>query len=118
MIRTYPNICNALKCTENRTVDKLYDEIWNCPNDWCTYFIGKIFQNRYIVFKVILLDISDKEINQVKLSMKRHAKKCTEMFQKGQRLVHYYGKVPNRYVSIADHGLALDKTICKTERID
>ena len=22
-------------------VDKLYDEIWNCPNDWCTYFIGK-----------------------------------------------------------------------------
>ena len=63
-------------------------------------------------------DISDKEINQVKLSMKRHAKKCTEMFAKGLRLVHYYGKVPNRYVSIADHGLALDQTICKTERVD
>ena len=54
----------------------------------------------------------------MKLSMKRHAKKCTEMFSKGLRLVHYYGKVPNRYVSIADHGLALDQTICKTEQID
>ena len=71
-----------------------------------------------LYIKTMFLDISDKEINQVKLSMKRHAKKCTEMFSKGLRLVHYYGKVPNRYVSIADHGLALDQTICKTEQID
>merc|ERR1712062_54674 len=66
-----------------------------CPNDWCTY------------------------------SIKRHVATCLRNYQSGKRLSHTNdglvdGKTGNRYLSLKENGIALDKSIpiVKTERID
>ena len=45
-------------------------------------------------------------------------RKCKEQFKQGKRLNHFPGQFKahsGKYVSIKDHGIALDKTICKVE---
>ena len=67
----------------------------------------------------IFLDFSSANpltVSKLKCSMRRHVDKCTTMFYtENKRLIHCPGQRPNRYVSIEEHGIALDNSICKTE---
>ena len=67
----------------------------------------------------ILLDFSSANpltVSKLKCSMCRHVDKCTTMYYtENKRLIHCPGQRPNRYVSIEEHGIALDNSICKTE---
>merc|ERR1711935_1211068 len=77
-------------------------KIFNCPNDWCTHWI----------------DTTGKPERRCKMSMKLHTRKCKQMKNRGKRLIHLNGKKPNKYVNIAEHGIALDKAICKAEKVE
>ena len=67
-----------------------------CPNDWCTYNIIGTPKN-----------------------MKRHTEVCQKKFKEGLRLQHTGGEfAPSRvYVDVAEHGVALDNSMCKQEPI-
>jgi len=96
------------KINPNDTFDMDYADqslptVATCPNDWCTYTINFPSANPLTVSKL-------------KCSMRRHVNKCSTMYYtENKRLIHCPGQRPNRYVSIEEHGIALDNYICKTE---
>ena len=74
-----------------------------CPNDWCTYSIKRTETSMY--------------------NIKRHVTTCLRNYESGKRLSHTNdglvdGKTGNRYLSIKENGIALDRSIpiVKTER--
>ena len=48
--------------------------------------------------------------------MKRHVTSCLRNKENGKRIVHK--KNAKQYVPISTHGIALDNSICKSERLD
>ena len=113
------------KTNPNDTFDMDYADqslptVATCPNDWCTYTISKSSASaEYWWINWYFLDFSSANpltVSKLKCSMRRHVDKCTTMFYtENKRLIHCPGQRPNRYVSIEEHGIALDNSICKTE---
>ena len=100
--------------------DKNLPTVATCPNDWCTYTISEYTTSREPDQSADhFLDFSNANpltVSKLKCSMRRHVDKCTTMYYtENKRLIHCPGQRPNRYVSIEEHGIALDNSICKTE---
>ena len=73
--------------------------IYQCPHDWCTYFIGEFQRMPHFKLTPFVDTTASKQPESIKRRLDNHIVSCRRNKKLGKRIVH--GKNPRAYVPIA-----------------